>query len=228
MKWTFPSLSLHEYSNLSANVVIVVLLCCPECGCVNGECNSGPDGNGECYCQPPYTGPRCDQVSAACKNCSAYSHCKGVVENAVCQCLPGFHKTGDRCSGVCSAKQCDVNADCSWLGGRLFQCQCKAGYKGDGRMCVPINPCDEDNGGCPRNSAVCVYTSPGKSRCDCMHGWEGSTPSSGCTLKNVCYDTTCHTNVRCETGLDGYPRRDLANSPPGGLLDLQGFAPDLL
>uniref|UniRef100_A0A673VS04 Stabilin 1 n=1 Tax=Salmo trutta TaxID=8032 RepID=A0A673VS04_SALTR len=178
--------------------------CKSECGCVNGECNNGPDGNGECYCQPPYTGPMCDQVSAACKNCSAYSHCKGVVENAVCQCLPGFHKTGDRC--VCSAKQCDVNADCSWLGGRLFQCQCKAGYKGDGRMCVPINPCDEDNGGCPRNSTVCVYTSPGKSRCDCMHGWEGSNPSSGCTLRNVCNDTTCHPNARCETGLDGYPR----------------------
>ncbi|XP_052382111.1 stabilin-1 isoform X3 [Oncorhynchus keta] len=180
--------------------------CKSECGCVNGECNNGPDGNGECYCQPPYTGPRCEQVSAACKNCSAYSHCKGVAENSVCQCLPGFHKTGDRCSGFCSAKQCDVNADCSWLGGRLFQCQCKAGYKGDGRMCVPINPCDEDNGGCPRNSTVCVYNSPGKSRCDCMHGWEGSTPSSGCTLKNVCNDTTCHPNAGCETGLDGYPR----------------------
>uniref|UniRef100_A0A8C7NTQ0 Stabilin 1 n=1 Tax=Oncorhynchus mykiss TaxID=8022 RepID=A0A8C7NTQ0_ONCMY len=180
--------------------------CKSECGCVNGECNNGPDGNGECYCQPPYTGPRCEQVSAACKNCSAYSHCKGVADNSVCQCLPGFHKTGDRCSGFCSAKQCDVNADCSWLGGRLFQCQCKAGYKGDGRMCVPINPCDEDNGGCPRNSTVCVYNSPGKSRCDCMHGWEGSTPSSGCTLKNVCNDTTCHPNAGCETGLDGYPR----------------------
>nr|XP_029511972.1 stabilin-1-like isoform X2 [Oncorhynchus nerka] len=39
-----------------------------------------------------------------------------------------------------------------------------------------------------------------------MHGWEGSTPSSGCTLKNVCNDTTCHPNAGCESGLDGYPR----------------------
>uniref|UniRef100_A0A4W5Q876 Stabilin 1 n=1 Tax=Hucho hucho TaxID=62062 RepID=A0A4W5Q876_9TELE len=45
-----------------------------------------------------------------------------------------------------------------------------------------------------------------QSRCECMHGWKGSTPSSGCTLENVCNDTTCHPNARCETGLDGYPR----------------------
>lgn len=34
------------------------------CDCVHGECNSGPDGDGQCYCQPPYSGPRCDQGMA--------------------------------------------------------------------------------------------------------------------------------------------------------------------
>uniref|UniRef100_A0A8C7EZ97 Stabilin 1 n=1 Tax=Oncorhynchus kisutch TaxID=8019 RepID=A0A8C7EZ97_ONCKI len=177
--------------------------CKSECGCVNGECNNGPDGNGECYCQPPYTGPRCEQGNPALLY-TRYSGAKKVFSQPpIVQILP-LKKLRE--AWFCSAKQCDVNADCSWLGGRLFQCQCKAGYKGDGRMCVPINPCDEDNGGCPRNSTVCVYNSPGKSRCDCMHGWEGSTLSSGCTLKNVCNDTTCHPNAGCETGLDGYPR----------------------
>ncbi|KAL1007828.1 hypothetical protein UPYG_G00092170 [Umbra pygmaea] len=180
--------------------------CKSECDCVNGECNNGPDGDGECYCQPPFTGSRCDQVSSACKNCTAYSHCKGRLESAVCQCLPGFQQTGDRCSGVCSNKQCDVNAECSWLGGRLFQCRCKTGYEGDGRVCVPINPCNKDNGGCPQASTVCVYTSPGRSRCECMHGWKGSIPSSGCALQPMCNDTTCHRTATCQTGLDGYPR----------------------
>lgn len=36
-----------------------------ECNCVNGKCNSGPDGNGECYCQPPYSGPICDKGNPA-------------------------------------------------------------------------------------------------------------------------------------------------------------------
>lgn len=34
---------------------------CAECDCVNGVCNKGPDGDGQCLCQPPYTGKRCDQ-----------------------------------------------------------------------------------------------------------------------------------------------------------------------
>ncbi|XP_034152145.1 stabilin-1 isoform X2 [Esox lucius] len=180
--------------------------CKSVCACVNGECSEGPEGNGECYCQPPYTGPRCDQVSPACKNCTAYSHCKGDVQRAVCECLPGFQKTGDQCSGACSDKQCDVNAECSWLGGRLFQCRCKPGYEGDGRVCVPINPCDTENGGCPRASTVCVYTGPGRSRCSCMDGWRGSTPSSGCELVSLCNATTCHPSARCETDEGGFPR----------------------
>lgn len=32
-----------------------------ECSCVHGKCNSGPDGDGECYCQPPFSGPKCDK-----------------------------------------------------------------------------------------------------------------------------------------------------------------------
>ncbi len=28
---------------------------------MHGKCNSGPDGDGECYCQPPFSGPKCDK-----------------------------------------------------------------------------------------------------------------------------------------------------------------------
>lgn len=28
---------------------------------MNGKCNSGPNGDGECYCQPPFSGPKCDK-----------------------------------------------------------------------------------------------------------------------------------------------------------------------
>lgn len=34
---------------------------CAVCDCKNGVCNKGPEGDGECLCQPPYTGKNCDQ-----------------------------------------------------------------------------------------------------------------------------------------------------------------------
>lgn len=40
---------------------IPVLPVCAVCDCVNGVCNKGPDGDGQCLCQPPYSGTRCDQ-----------------------------------------------------------------------------------------------------------------------------------------------------------------------
>lgn len=66
-------------------------------------------------------------------------------------------------SGVCSARDCDVNAQCSSQGAKV-SCVCKAGYEGDGRICVPKNPCSENNGGCPVNSTICVFKGPNKVR----------------------------------------------------------------
>ncbi len=67
------------------------------------------------------------------------------------------------CSGVCSARDCDVNAQCSSQGSKV-SCSCKPDYQGDGRICVPRNPCSENNGGCPINSTICVFRGPNKVR----------------------------------------------------------------
>ncbi|KAF0034764.1 hypothetical protein F2P81_012522 [Scophthalmus maximus] len=98
--------------------------CDKECDCVHGVCNKGPEGNGECLCQPPYTGKNCDQ-------------------------------------GICAARDCDVNAQCSTQGSKVT-CACKPDYLGDGKICVPRNPCSENNGGCPLNSTVCVFKGANK------------------------------------------------------------------
>ncbi|KAL2091603.1 hypothetical protein ACEWY4_013866 [Coilia grayii] len=179
--------------------------CNAECNCVNGGCNSGPDGNGECYCQPPYSGPRCDIVSEACKNCSAHYYCKGDGTNAVCECLPDFTKIGRICVGVCLPGSCDKNAECSVKAGR-FQCECKQGYAGDGKVCVPVDPCAHNNGGCPVNSTICSYKGPGQAVCSCLSGMESSNPAAGCVLMSACTDSTCHTTAQCQTGQDGIPR----------------------
>lgn len=61
----------------------------------------------------------------------------------------------------CSPAICDTNAKCLLSGGK-FQCVCEEGFRGDGEHCIPINPCDTNNGGCPVESAACEFTSPGK------------------------------------------------------------------
>nr|XP_023655401.1 stabilin-1-like isoform X2 [Paramormyrops kingsleyae] len=179
--------------------------CDSECSCVHGQCNKGPRGNGECYCQPPYTGSRCDTVTESCSNCPTNSYCKGNGSNAVCECLPGFKTNGSICAGICVRDTCAENADCTYLGGRGPQCKCKVGYEGDGKVCLPVNPCSVDHGDCPANSTTCVYVSPGKSRCACKGTMGGSSPSEGCAPRSACTDMTCDRGARCETGPDELP-----------------------
>ncbi|KAI7790987.1 stabilin-1 precursor [Triplophysa rosa] len=179
--------------------------CSSECNCVNGKCNSGPDGDGECYCQPPYSGPKCDIVSSSCSNCPAHSYCKGDDRKAVCQCLPGYKTIGQVCTGVCAPGICDANAKCLFSSGK-FLCTCEQGFMGDGKHCVPINPCDTNNGGCQKDSTTCEYTGPGKSKCVCLPGTGPWDPLTGCLPKSACTSSSCHSSARCETSSDGTPR----------------------
>ncbi|XP_069006635.1 stabilin-1 isoform X2 [Embiotoca jacksoni] len=181
--------------------------CDKECDCVHGVCNKGPEGDGRCLCQPPYTGKRCDQVSTRCSNCQPYSYCRGEGDAAECDCLPGYKKMSQKCMRICSQKDCDINAQCSSTGSRI-SCVCKPDYQGDGSICVPRNPCLENNGGCPTNSTVCVFKGPNKSSCECMYGMSpiGGSPEFGCHLVSACSADTCDPTAVCQTELDGHPR----------------------
>uniref|UniRef100_A0A3B4ZQ96 Stabilin 1 n=1 Tax=Stegastes partitus TaxID=144197 RepID=A0A3B4ZQ96_9TELE len=179
--------------------------CDKVCDCEQGVCNKGPDGDGQCLCQPPYTGRRCD-LSSGCQSCGPYSYCRGDEDSATCECLPGHRRTNqNRCtSKLCD---CDPNAQCSSQGSRI-SCACKPGYVGDGRLCVPRNPCSSDNGGCPPNSTVCVFKGPNKSSCECMAGMSpvGGSAEFGCQLVSACSADTCHSSATCRTEMDGRPR----------------------
>ncbi|XP_019952412.2 stabilin-1 [Paralichthys olivaceus] len=182
--------------------------CDKECDCVHGLCSKGPEGDGQCLCQPPYTGKKCDQVNSRCSNCNPYSYCSGEGDTASCECLPGYKKTSQgKCASYCSARDCDVNAQCSSQRSKVT-CVCKPDYQGDGKICIPRNPCSENNGGCPINSTVCVFKGPNKSSCECMSGMSpvGGSPEFGCELVSACSADTCDPTAVCQTELDGQPR----------------------
>ncbi|KAK5871975.1 hypothetical protein PBY51_012712 [Eleginops maclovinus] len=182
--------------------------CDKKCDCEHGVCNEGPEGDGQCFCQPPYTGKRCDQVSSRCSTCSPYSYCKGEGDAADCDCLPGHRRMlQGRCATICSLRDCDVNAQCSSQGSKV-SCACKPDYLGNGKICVPRNPCSENNGGCPTNSTICVFKGPNKSSCECMFGMSpvGGNAEFGCQLVSACSANTCDPTAVCQTEVDGQPK----------------------
>lgn len=182
--------------------------CDKGCDCEHGVCNKGPEGDGQCFCQPPYVGKRCDQLSSSCRDCPAYSYCKGDGDSAVCECLPGHRRIKPGiCASVCSARDCDVNAACSSKGPKVT-CGCKPDFEGDGRICVPKNPCNENNGGCPSNSTICVFNGANKSVCRCMAGMRpvGGSAQFGCELVTSCLKDSCDPSASCQSGLDGRAR----------------------
>lgn len=64
----------------------------------------------------------------------------------------------------CASSPCSSLADCKVLGPLKYECTCKDGYQGDGEICQPINPCIQNNGGCPEKSTLCIYKGPGRVR----------------------------------------------------------------
>lgn len=191
--------------------------CDKVCDCEHGICNKGPEGDGQCFCQPPYVGKRCDQMTSGCRSCPPYSYCRRDGNSAVCECLPGHRKTNEgRCAVVCSSRDCDVNAGCSSKGSKI-SCACNPDYEGNGRVCVPKNPCNQNNGGCPTNYTVCVFTGPNKSKCECMKGMRplGGSGQFGCELVSACQKDSCHPSASCRTGMDGHARCECSSDQIG-------------
>lgn len=62
----------------------------------------------------------------------------------------------------CQPSPCSSLAQCSVSPTGQAQCRCPKDYHGDGTVCLPQDPCNTNNGGCPSNSTVCQYKGPGK------------------------------------------------------------------
>ncbi|XP_048463436.1 stabilin-2-like isoform X1 [Rhincodon typus] len=185
--------------------------CSSECECVHGDCNSGIAGDGTCTCYSGYTGAKCDEPIPACRalQCPENTRCseEATTGKLVCECLPGYHTQGStKCEPInpCLQNPCGSNAICTYLGPNTFTCTCQEGYRGDGQVCLPIDPCQNNYGNCPTNSTVCHYDGPGKSHCQCQEGYENLLAGIGCELTDVCKsNNTCDKNANCATVAPG-------------------------
>uniref|UniRef100_A0A8B9VLL6 Stabilin 1 n=1 Tax=Anas zonorhyncha TaxID=75864 RepID=A0A8B9VLL6_9AVES len=183
--------------------------CQSVCDCVHGECNSGVTGNGSCTCYGGYTGTRCDQELPLCKGvtCEANSECTVKDGTAVCDCKPGYRKSGSTCiaQDPCASSPCSPFAVCNVLRPQKYQCTCKEGFKGDGKICQPINPCVNNNGGCAENSTICIYKRPGEASCVCKPGMSRRSASECFMPSNECRQYFCDMSSTCEINSNGNP-----------------------
>uniref|UniRef100_A0A8C3BMF8 Stabilin 1 n=1 Tax=Cairina moschata TaxID=8855 RepID=A0A8C3BMF8_CAIMO len=184
--------------------------CQSVCDCVHGECNSGVTGNGSCTCYGGYTGTRCDQELPLCKGvkCEANSECTVKDGTAVCDCKPGYRKSGSTClaQDPCASSPCSPLAVCNVLSPQKYQCTCKEGFQGDGKICQPINPCVDNNGGCAENSTICIYKRPGEVRVTAACQQPVRRSASECfMLSNDCRQYFCDMSSTCEINSHGNP-----------------------
>ncbi|XP_034005716.1 stabilin-2 [Trematomus bernacchii] len=182
--------------------------CSSVCSCVHGVCASGLTGDGRCTCFSGYKGPSCDQELPECVSlrCPLNSRCmeEALTARLVCQCLPGYQKSGDTCLSVnpCRTQVCHLQASCVPTGPGTHLCACNEGFSGDGRVCMAVDPCQSNQGGCSAETTSCVYDGPGKSHCECLPGFVVRRDGS-CSLKDACSPASCHQEATCRTSEPG-------------------------
>ncbi|OBS64236.1 hypothetical protein A6R68_07227, partial [Neotoma lepida] len=127
--------------------------CDQACTCVHGRCNQGPSGDGSCDCDVGWRGVNCDSV--------AFSIQTAKPRADVRQDSTEMEQSAQAAINACEISNggCSAKADCKRTTPGNRVCVCKAGYTGDGIVCLEINPCLENNGGCDKN-AECTQTGP--------------------------------------------------------------------
>ncbi|KAL4226505.1 Stabilin-2 [Mactra antiquata] len=189
------------------------------------QCDAGWSGYACEFCiDPDIGGDQCktdsiDSVADICKNftCPNNSECVSIDNEAICSCKWPYiehdetvaNSTKDIvCEEIDRCKlppYCDGNATCeesTQTDSIDKTCTCNHGYNGDGYICVPIDPCQSNNGGCDVTTSTCLYLEPGKSKCECKNGYEFSNTSTGsCELINSCItqNITCDGKATCIT-----------------------------
>eukprot|EP01094_Clydonella_sp_ATCC50884_P023566 TRINITY_DN5694_c0_g1_i1.p1 TRINITY_DN5694_c0_g1~~TRINITY_DN5694_c0_g1_i1.p1 ORF type:complete len:773 (+),score=272.60 TRINITY_DN5694_c0_g1_i1:182-2500(+) len=106
----------------------------------------------------------------------------------------------DECDEENPRHHCHPNAICINTIGS-YECDCKAGFRGPGRMCVDVNECEEGLDTCPLKTSHCKNTE-GSYECVCNDGYRDVT-GDGRTCENIdeCapgMKNDCHLHATCE------------------------------
>ncbi|XP_067855433.1 stabilin-2-like isoform X2 [Heptranchias perlo] len=176
----------------------------PENPCnLHGACNDQYTGTGNCTCSPGFNGTACElcmpeRWGPDCTKCDCTEN--GVCDDGangqgICFCNEGW--TGGRCETqldmkpVCSPA-CSDDAICK----DNNVCECKLYYEGDGRTCVVVDQCEQNNGGCSQ-LAECSQNGVSVS-CSCLKDYSGDGYT--CDPIDPCvdgYNGGCHEHAIC-------------------------------
>eukprot|EP00117_Sycon_ciliatum_P002421 scpid7190/ scgid3720/ Fibrillin-1 len=178
----------------------------------NAVCVNLP-GTYNCECVAGYTGNGRVCVSNECDDLNNPLHGtvrifgSGVGAIAIYFCNSGFNIAGGRirycedggqwtgqepmCNDrdECSNVRCHPLATCRNTPG-AYECICPPGYTGDGRRCVPIDPCANGIHGCDVNAECDAST--GVAVCSCEEGFTGT--GQACSDVDECSDAARLTN----------------------------------
>ncbi|KAG7466181.1 hypothetical protein MATL_G00162000 [Megalops atlanticus] len=97
---------------------------------------------------------------------------------------------------------CDTTAQCLPGEGQQFQCQCAAGYRGDGRSCYDVDECTEGLVTCGAHSR-CVNL-PGSHQCQCHSGYHFGFDGRTCIDIDECRSQPCHPEASCSNSLGSF------------------------
>ncbi|KAF6313567.1 stabilin 1 [Rhinolophus ferrumequinum] len=179
--------------------------CQSVCNCVHGVCRHGPLGDGSCLCFAGYTGAHCDQELHVCQalHCPQSSQCS--AEAPTCSCLPGYTQQGSECQAPdpCQPSPCSPLAQCLVSPTGQAQCRCPKNYYGNGMVCLPQDPCNTNNGGCPSNSTLCQYQGLGKASCACKPGLVSINHNASAGCFAYCFPHSCDRSATCQVTPDG-------------------------
>ncbi|XP_039616503.1 protein jagged-1-like [Polypterus senegalus] len=109
----------------------------------------------------------------------------------------GIQDSVDECG-----EQCHPDSICVQRG-NISNCECKAGYEGNGKNCTDINECERNNGGCMN---ICINT-PGSSSCVCGDGFKEMSGSEDCQDINECENpltNQCDKHAECINTVGSY------------------------
>ncbi|XP_078423897.1 stabilin-2 [Cetorhinus maximus] len=169
----------------------------------HGVCDDQYTGTGKCQCADGFHGTACElclprrwgSECTAC-DCAENGVCDdGINGQGICFCNEGW--TGNRCETqlavkpVCSPA-CSENAICK----DNNTCECKLYYDGDGRTCVVVDQCAQNNGGCSE-FAKCSQNGVSVS-CNCEKDYSGDGYT--CDPIDLCadgYNGGCHEHAIC-------------------------------